>query len=518
MKITKLLALLLALCLLVSSMTFMVSCGDDDADKGDGGNDKNEEGPLAPEDYGDIPGHTMHGLYGYELHPVEGLDYNKERFNILVPKSAGWVVSRDFASEFSENGADVIQDAAYNRVLAVNDLYNVDINAITTKTSVAAEAQNDIEGQLGTYDLILCEVTAIGALSIQHLLADLTEYDGEELQLDAPWYNQNFVKNMSIGGRLFYVIGDFSIIDNEGITVIQYNMDLFDEYGLDNPYTMVYDGTWTIDAMHELCKGRVNDYDGSGSIDQYDEFGLISSYSNINSYITGGACFYAQKDEDDIPYLSINNSRTISILDAVLAMFYDASASRDFDAFTKDAAIPNSYEYSNKVFMEDRCLMRQVAMYRVTQTRSMTSDFGFLPKPKFDASQDKYYHMYSSASPAVAVPSYVKTGRTVEGNVAVMEALSYYGRTILLYQYYDVVMKGRIARDQDSREMLDIIFDASYFDIGACNNFGNINSVFRSSAATGTNMFSSDYDAIKSAAESAIEEYVDSWSKFIANT
>ncbi len=518
MKITKLLALLLAVCMLFSLMPMMVSCGDEEGTKDTEKDDGKNDGPVAPEDYTQDAGHTMSGLYGYELKPVDGIDYKGERFNILVPKSEGWVVSRDFASEYSEKGSDVIQDAAYERVLAVNGLYNTEINAITTKSNVASEAQNDIEGQLGTFDLILCDVTSVGSLSIQHLLADLTEFDGEEIQLDAPWYNQNFVDNMSIGGRLFYVIGDFSIIDNEGITAIQFNMDLFDEYDLGNPYTMVYDGTWTVDAMHALCKGRVNDYDGSGSIDQYDEFGLLAGYSNIIFFMTGGACFVAQKDESDLPYLSLNNSRTLSMLDKMLDMFYDSTSSVDFSTFTKDSAVPNATEYCNKVFMEDRCLMRQVAMYRVTQTRSMTSDFGFLPMPKYDQSQEEYYHMYSSASPAVAIPSYMKPGRTVSDAAAVMEALSYYGRTILLYQYYDVVMKGRIARDQDSRKVLDIIFDASYFDIGACNNFGKINSVFYGSATGGSNMFSSDYDALKSSAESAIEEYVESWSKFLSNT
>ncbi len=509
MKITKLLALFLAVCMLFS----LVSCGDA-AESQDNFDTVDREEDPSKEDYTAQPGHTMSGLYGYNLMPVEGVDFHGEAFNVLVPKSTDWVVSRDFASEYSEKGKDVIQDAAYERVLAVNRLYNTDIRAITTKTSVALEAQNDMEGQLGTFDLILCDVTDVGSLSIQHLLCDLTEFDGEEIQLDAPWYNQNFVKNMSIGGRLFYVIGDFSIIDNEGITAIQFNVDLFDEYDLDNPYTMVYDGTWTVDAMHALCKGRVNDYDGSGSIDQYDEFGLISSYNNIIFYMTGGACFVAQKDADDIPYLTLQSSRTVSMLDKMLDMFYDATASANFDTFRLDAAVPGTYEYSDKVFMENRCLMRQVAMFRVTLTRTMESDFGFLPMPKYDQAQEEYYHMYSSASPAVAIPSYMKPGRTVSAAAAVMEALSYYGRTILLYQYYDVVMKGRIARDQDSRAMLDIIFDASYFDIGACNNFGNLLSVFRSSASGGTNMFASDYDALKSAAESDIEEYVDAWAKF----
>ncbi len=507
------------LALVLTLSCSLVGCGDSgDGGKEDGKGDKND-GVISPDDYTKNPGHTMSGMFGYELKPVQGLDLDGFNFNVLVPADSGWVVSRDFATEYSEAGSDVIQDAAFARVEKLKELYNVNVKSITTSSKVVTDADIDIGGQLGTYSLILCGVTEIGSLSLKNRLADLTEFADEEITLDAPWYNQNFVDNMTIGGRLFYVIGDFSIIDNEGISVLQYNLDLFDEYKLPNPYTMVYDGTWTMDALHELCKGRVSDFTGDGIVDQYDSFGFMTASSNIVFFMTSGAVKFADKDEDDLPYLSLNNSHSIEVLDKVLLLYGDKTSTVYYDEFNKDLNSSNEqHEYANKVFMENRALVRECSMYRVTQTRSMVSDFGILPIPKADVDQDQYYHMYSFSSPAVAIPAYLKKELSHAEAAAVLEALSYYGRSLLLYSYYETVLKGRVARDEDSRAMLDIIFDSSYFDIGICNNFGGIAYVFNNSSKYRVNTFASDFDAIKQKAESDIEEYVESWSEFLLNT
>ena len=493
----------------------LVACGNQKPQEDEGNTNKNNSTEeLPPEDYTKIPGHTMRGMHGHKLKPVEGLNLNNADFNILVPQSSGWVVSRDFVTERSEKGADVIQDAAYNRVVALKDLYHVNVKAITATSSVKIQAKTDIEGQLGTYSLVLCPVTEIGTLSLDRNLCDLTEFDEEEITLEAPWYNQNFVSNMTIGGRLFYVIGDFSIIDNDGIGALQYNLDLFDEYGLDNPYTMVYNKKWTFDALHSLCKGYVNDDDGNGIIDQYDSFGFLTQYSNITTFMTSGGVIFVKKDENDLPYLALSNSRTIEVLDKALKLFADTTCTAYFDNFKQESSY-SIYEYANKIFMENRALIRCCPVYRITQTRSMVSDFGILPLPMADTDQQEYYHMYSNASPAVAIPSYLKKEISYSAAAAVLEALSYYGRSILLPAYYDVVLKGRVARDDDSREMLDVIFDSSYFDIGRCNNFGDIGIVFYNSGWNRKNTFSSDYAAIQDKAQAEIEDYIDSWSKFM---
>ena len=154
-------------------------------------------------------------------------------------------------------------------------------------------------------------------------------------------------------------------------------------------------------------------------------------------------------------------------------------------------------------------MMRLVTMYAVTQTRSMTSDYGLLPIPKLNEEQTEYYSTYSYYAPAVAIPAYQKEGRTAEGAAAVMEAISYYGKTILMEQYHNVLLKGRIARDEDCRKMLDLIFEASHFDIGVTEDFSGIVSLIKNSLLNGTNSYIQGFDSVKPSAEAEMQAFTD---------
>ncbi len=540
MKKRKLLALLLVLCFVFSSVSLLSSCSIlrarfEASEKNDAENEDVQGGGDTVTGDTDNGGgelffcyscHRYHalnkckftslGLYGYYLHAVEGLDYKGEVFNILVPQSTERILSRDFATQYSEKGSNVIQDAAYDRVLEVNNLYKTDIRATVTSGSVYAQAQADFEGRLCNYDLILCEMNRIASLATRGFLSDLKQFDGEEIQLDAPWYNQNYVDNMSIGGRLYGVVGDFSLMDNEGIMAIQFNMDLFDRYDFGNPYTFVYNGEWTVDKMHELCKGRVVDSDGSGDFSQQDTFGFIANFAAVNNLMIGTQSFAVKKDVDDRPILSLDSSRALGVLENVLALFRDQTASADLSEIASDSDFSDVYTYSNFIFSQGHTFMRLTPMYAAAQSISVDFDFGYLPMPKYDVNQEQYYHLYENTAPAVCIPAYLKEGRTAWGNAAVMEAISYLGRAIIRDQYYDIVLKPRIALDRDTRKMLDIIFDASYTDFAAAYNFGNVNGIYNASVSSGENSFMRDYNAVRSAAEAEMRKFVDGWSHILS--
>ena len=62
----------------------------------------------------------------------------------------------------------------------------------------------------------------------------------------------------------------------------------------------------------------------------------------------------------------------------------------------------------------------------------------------------------------------------------VIELLAYYSKDEVLPAYYDLVLGEKLSRDEDSKEMLDIIFDGIIFDAGM-NYFGfspNMSKIF----------------------------------------
>ncbi len=48
----------------------------------------------------------------------------------------------------------------------------------------------------------------------------------------------------------------------------------------------------------------------------------------------------------------------------------------------------------------------------------------------------------------------------------ILEAMSYYGYENIIPVYKEIALKTKTARDNESADMLDIIFDTIYFDFG----------------------------------------------------
>ena len=90
------------------------------------------------------------------------------------------------------------------------------------------------------------------------------------------------------------------------------------------------------------------------------------------------------------------------------------------------------------------------------------------------------------------------------------EALAYYGKEIVTPAYYDVSLKGQTARDEQSSDMLDIIFDSYVFDIGYYYQIGPYNKQLIYALRAFDRNFASMYDSYKNPANallSVINEY-----------
>ena len=100
----------------------------------------------------------------------------------------------------------------------------------------------------------------------------------------------------------------------------------------------------------------------------------------------------------------------------------------------------------------------------------------------------------------------------------ITEALAYYGKQIVTPAYYDVNLIGQSTRDEESADMLDIIFDSLVFDIGYYYQIGPYNKQLIYMVRAYNTNFTSMYDTYKNAAQNllgVINEYyqtaVSSW-------
>jgi hypothetical protein len=135
----------------------------------------------------------------------------------------------------------------------------------------------------------------------------------------------------------------------------------------------------------------------------------------------------------------------------------------------------------------------------------MEADFGIIPPPKFDEQQDRYYvYVDPWCTSAVSVPitsDYERTG-------LLLEALTYESRYTLLPAYYDINLKTKFARDDESKEMIDIILDNRLYDIGDVYGWGSMATLF-DGLAKGTNSLVTFYEKSSSRIESAMNKTID---------
>ncbi|GHU38386.1 hypothetical protein FACS1894105_12290 [Clostridia bacterium] len=87
----------------------------------------------------------------------------------------------------------------------------------------------------------------------------------------------------------------------------------------------------------------------------------------------------------------------------------------------------------------------------------------------------------------------------------ILDAMGYYGQQIIKPAYYDVVLKRKLTRDNESEAMLDLIFSSTSYDLGRFANFGQLASAVESMMTNGTNTYASAYEKAAPRAEKAIE-------------
>ena len=145
--------------------------------------------------------------------------------------------------------------------------------------------------------------------------------------------------------------------------------------------------------------------------------------------------------------------------------------------------------------------------------RDADVDIGVLPYPKYDDAQENYISLDWGGF--MCVPGTVENPDMVG---AVLELLAYDSEETVIPTYYDIMLDGKLARDDDSVKMFDILFDTIAYEVGG-NYFGfsgaNYNLFFALPFTTlnGKSNFSSYYRQNEKAAISVIDEFYETMEK-----
>jgi len=408
------------------------------------------------------------------------VDYNGHIFTFLCHRdeSDDWLVPepREILAEIEETD-EPVNDAVYKRNAMLKDKFNIDFKVV----SIADERSTlnkTVKSGDDAYDVVMIFNNNVPGTITSGLLTNVANLP--YVDLNKPWWDPA-VNSMSVDHKNYLLAGDLLILDNEATNALIFNKDLMMQLGMALPYNSVKEGKWTMDAFNDCVKGASSDLNGDGKMTPKDDrWGFVCYRDTLHALLVSGGGSLAVKDEDDLPYMDFTSQRNLAVIDKCMDIMYNKQDVLNIQSDIADGGTnsANWLAAYHGAFEESRALFMWVRMRVVEKFRGMDANFGIIPMPKFDEAQDKYYSVVNPYTGVLlGIP---KTAGDLERTSIVLEAMAAESRYTLQPAYYDVVLQRKFARDEESSEMLDIIFGANaamgerVYDIGAVYSFGNV--------------------------------------------
>ena len=353
---------------------------------------------------------------------------------------------------------ELINDAVYERNKFVEDYLGVDLVFDSAPASVAnyAEFKAKVDAAVASgwdqYHIISNYTYHAPSMIQEGSFLDINGIDPAHHAIDLTkrWWNQSFHDESMINGQLYLLTGDITTTAIDWAEVVFYNNTLVKKY-MGEDYDIlqaVYDWEWTYENFLTMIHK-------AGNGEETGEWGYTAptnSYS-LDGMIMGQAMDLTFRDSYNYPNMNINTRRNIVIGDRLRALYNTDPSAKCAEGQGAD------------IFCDGKSMFQTQVLITVGRTlRSTTIDYGILPPPLYDGTQEEYRIVpqdnYSSLSllchVVTALPAVTKT-------LEVMGSESYIN---LRHCIQEKCYKQRYLRTDPKGQMFDYIVDNLYFDFG----------------------------------------------------
>ncbi|MCL2814250.1 MAG: hypothetical protein FWD23_06595 [Oscillospiraceae bacterium] len=414
-------------------------------------------------DLADVPGETIPSNQRQSVKDglPDGLDFGGMDFNMFY---VYWSMYPSYYFVEEEIG-EAFNDAIYRRQKNVEERLNVKFNYVSQGSTnsanvVSEELRKTVLAGTDEYQLMFSHCIygnpeAVGYLQNWNTIP--------YVDFARPWWNQQMNKELSVRNVLLMAVSDLIIFDPN---VIFFNKGMIRDFSLENPYSLVNSGKWTWAKLAEMAKVVAKDLNGDGVRDKDDQYGFVATVGWMNrSALQGAGLTTVTKTDDGDLQLNLHGEKFGRLMDTLFDLFFDATVTYidDWD--------PNTIDMAGRKFQPDinmntnRALFITDALSVGKHYRTYDVEFGILPFPKLDEAQEKYWSL--SWNGFMWIP--ITADPEISG--AVCEALAAESYRYVVPAYYDILLTSKIARDEESREMIDIIYDGACYDFAL--NYGN---------------------------------------------
>lgn len=445
-------------------------------------------------------------------------DYDGETTKIFVAYNVegGDTGVGTYKGEFAvdELNGDVINDARYSRNLKIEERfnttiqcydYNVETNQSCIHDPVVKALNTLIMSGDNDYAFMLLPGYSVSNMVLNGQMIDL--YNVPNLDFDMPWWDQKANESLTVLNHLYYTTGDISTADNDATCTVLFNKVIAENYNIPNLYDEVTNGKWTTDLFYELCKGVSADVDGNNEWTSDDRYGAMVWDDCCMAVVNSAGVKCASVNSEGLIELTLNTEKAVTALENFVNFGRDTT-----QCFQYQRQGSASDTLALQMFSNNQTLFFMQLMQIVPKLRDMEADFGIIPFPKYDEAQDEYYNTVGSwHSVFFCIPM---GSMDLEKSGVIAEALACEGMYTVTDAYYDVTLKTKAARDEESSAMLDIIFETRVYDLGWYYQFGMYNEAVM-------NMFrlsqkETDFASMYAKAESKAQASVDKVNEALA--
>jgi len=407
----------------------------------------------------------------------------------------------------AESNGEQLNDAIYQRGRDIEDRLGIVLDEFVTPTADTTAVKTAIQAGDDTYKLASVRCVYAVEYASNDLGYDWADVDHIDLSKDY-WYD-TINENLTIAGKTFAAAGAYNLSSFDFTHILMFNKQLINDLTLESPYDIVKNGQWTWDKLNEMGTAAVSDANGDGKMELgADRFGLFMvSKQVMPSFWISANQQSIHKDENDIPQFTMATDD--ALLDVMIKTYELMWDNNFWYQFLIDK---QSSPDLNAAFVENQALFMNSTFFYVKDYREMEADFGIIPFPKYTAEQDNYYSRIEGCDLPLIPICLSQEQANMSG--AFLEAMASYSLKNTVPVYYDVYLQSRIARDSESGEMLDIIFENRIFDLGDtvwCPNIRDsfVYSMFNANNRNLTSMMKKSSNAVQKVIDKIVTGFTD---------
>ena len=391
---------------------------------------------------------------------IEAKDYGGREFVIFSMDMTG-------SPDYEEFGVDTytshtINSAVYERNMYLEDKYNIDITVnYEAKTSMASTVYRLHTSQAVNFDVINATLDHIINMARNGCLMQIK--DIPHINTDKPYWNSKIIDSGTIGNRSYLISGDANIWALHSTAAVMFNSNMIAEKKIANPYELVANNEWTFENFKKMSAQAAAELNGDGKYDENDCYGCVSTYAAVETMFTGMGGVLVSKDANDQMVMNYKSARNNDIIMNIIGYWknvQEALLINRWPAYTS----PKNMNMMADVFNDGHALFVTELLYQLPTLVENNFTVGIVPAPKFDADQENYASFVHIAhATGLGIPLLCEDSDMVG---RVLEDMAWESMSTVRYAYYDVNLKSRRAQDNESSEMLDIIYANTYVDAG----------------------------------------------------